>query len=77
MGSIKINLQLKGLSKARSFFSPLVRRKELLRCRCKKGASLPQCKSLPDHDGATVTHEAEVTHDYLFIRYFCSVLGDK
>jgi len=48
-------------------FFRCVRRKELCRRR----------KSLPDPDGATVSHDAEATHDYLLVRYLCSVLGDQ
>lgn len=33
--------------------------------------------SLLDEDGTAVSHEAGVTHNYLFIVFFCPVPGDK
>lgn len=39
--------------------------------------ALLTCKPRLDHDSVTVSQGAEVTHAYLFIRYFCSLLGDK
>lgn len=41
-----------------------------------EGAFL-RCKPPLDHGSVTVSHGAEVTRAYLFIRYFCSALGDK